>query len=156
MLHKTLRNAFTMIELIFVIIVIGILATIAIPKFSGVSEQAVIASGRSDVMSIRTAISTERQKRFMKGDSSYISHLDGLAATSSVNGDMLFDNNGTTANKLLTYGITSKSSNGGWMKTNTDEYTYYVSGTPNVFYYTAADGNFSCISGSGYCDKLTK
>jgi len=154
MLHKTSRNAFTMIELIFVIIVIGILATIAIPRFAGVSEQAVIASGRSDVMSIRTAISTERQKRFMKGDSSYISHLDGAANGTQPAGTMIFDSNGT--NKLLTYGITTKNADGGWMKTNSDQYTYYVSGTPNVFYYNVVDGNFSCTSGTGYCDKLTK
>jgi general secretion pathway protein G len=155
MLHKTSRNAFTMIELIFVIIVIGILATIAIPRFAGVSEQAVIASGRSDVMSIRTAISTERQKRFMKGDSSYISHLDGNATAAPGVGAIIFDNNGTSTNKLLTYGITTKNADGGWMKTNTDEYTYYVSGTPNVFNYNILDGTFNCTSGT-YCSKLTK
>lgn len=146
-------NAFTMIELIFVIIVIGILATIAIPRFAGVSEQAVIASGRSDVMSIRTAISTERQKRFMKGDSSYINHLDAAANGAQPAGTMIFDNNGT--NKLLTYGITTKNSDGGWIKTNTDKYTYYVSGTSNVFDYNVTGGTFNCTSGT-YCSKLTK
>lgn len=155
MLHKTSRNAFTMIELIFVIIVIGILATIAIPRFAGVSEQAVIASGRSDVMSIRTAISTERQKRFMKGDSSYINHLDGNATAAPGVGASIFDNNGISTNKLLTYGITTKNADGGWMKTNTDEYTYYISGTPNVFNYNILDGTFNCTSGT-YCSKLTK
>ena len=34
------RDAFTMIELIFVIVVIGILASVAMPKFLGVREQA--------------------------------------------------------------------------------------------------------------------
>ena len=40
---KTLqvRNAFTMIELIFVIVILGILSAVALPKFIGVSEQAV-------------------------------------------------------------------------------------------------------------------
>lgn len=148
-------KAFTMIELIFVIIVIGILVTIAIPKFFGVSEQAVIAKGRSDIMSVRTAISTERQKRLMKGDSSYISHLDGAAVGAQAAGTVIFDSNDSVNRPgvLLSYGIVTK--NTAWMKTNTDEYTYYISGVSNVFDYNATNGTLNCISGT-YCDQLTK
>jgi len=34
------RAGFTMIELIFVIVILGVLATVALPRFIGVSEQA--------------------------------------------------------------------------------------------------------------------
>ena len=157
MSQSTSRNAFTIIELIFVIIVIGILAAIAIPKFFGVSQQAVIASGRSDVMSIRTAIATERQKRLMRGDSSYISHLDSNATATPGVGAIVFDDNDSNISNgfLLTYGITTKNNDGGWMKTNTDEYTYYVSGTSNIFDYNVTNGTFNCTFGT-YCDNLTK
>jgi len=37
---KTQKNAFTMIELIFVIVIIGILSAVALPKFIGVSRGA--------------------------------------------------------------------------------------------------------------------
>ena len=151
---KNFKNAFTMIELVFVIVVLGILAGIAIPKFAATRTDAVIVSGRSDVASIRTAISTERQKRFMRGDSSYISSLDHQSATPGEN-VLLFDNNGSSTSVLLTYGITTKSTDGGWMKTAANTYTYSVAGTTNTFTYDNTTGIFTCTSGT-YCNNLTK
>ncbi|MBU1990199.1 type II secretion system GspH family protein, partial [bacterium] len=49
------KNAFTMIELVFVIVVLGILAAIAIPKFATTRTDAIIAKGRADISSIRSA-----------------------------------------------------------------------------------------------------
>ena len=89
-----------MIELVFVIVVLGILAAVAIPKFAATRDDAQIAKGRSDVAAIRAAIVSERQGRLLQGQSSYINKLDSLGATSS-NGNILFDTNGTASNVLL-------------------------------------------------------
>ena len=62
------REAFTMIELIFVIVVIGILSAIAIPKFAATRDDAIITKGRAAVAALRSAIATERQKRILKGE----------------------------------------------------------------------------------------
>ena len=62
---KNSKNAFTMIELIFVIVVLGILAGVAIPKMAATRDEAKIAKGRSDIASIRSAIVTERQTRLI-------------------------------------------------------------------------------------------
>jgi type IV pilus assembly protein PilA len=45
------RNGFTLIELLIVVVVIGILATIAIPKFSSMREKSYIAAVTSDLKS---------------------------------------------------------------------------------------------------------
>ncbi len=151
------RNAFTMIELVFVIVVLGILAAIAIPRFAATRDDAQIAKGRSDVAAIRAAIVSERQTRLLQGDSSYINHLDaGVGMGANVT---LFDNNGTATSTILMYGIQTANSNGHWMKTAADTYTYQVIGQPVTFTYTQATGTFTCdrtIAGNAgtYCKSL--
>ena len=63
-----MKKAFTMVELVFVIVVIGILAAIAVPKFAVTRDDAQIAKARAEVAAMRSAIATERQKRILKGD----------------------------------------------------------------------------------------
>jgi prepilin-type N-terminal cleavage/methylation domain-containing protein len=45
-----MKKAFTMIELIFVIVILGILAAVALPKFIGVANQAHEGNLKSFVM----------------------------------------------------------------------------------------------------------
>ena len=74
------KKAFTMIELVFVIVVIGILSAIAIPRFAATRDDAVVSSGIATVGALRSALATERQKRILKGDFSRIdgATLEGL------------------------------------------------------------------------------
>ena|SRR5881296_3443942 len=49
------RRGFTLVELLIVVVIIGLLATIAIPKFSNTKEKAYISSMKSDLRNLATA-----------------------------------------------------------------------------------------------------
>jgi prepilin-type N-terminal cleavage/methylation domain-containing protein len=49
------KKGFTLIELLIVVVIIGILAAIAIPKFSNTKEKAYIATMKADLRNLVTA-----------------------------------------------------------------------------------------------------
>ena len=145
--HPT-HTAFTMIELVFVIVVLGILAAVAIPKFSATRTDAEISKGRSDIASVRSAIVTERQTRLIKGDRFFI-------ATGS--GDKQMDDGGLFGGVLL-YPITDSTASGHWTYVSRDAnkttYKFKIGSSDTTFVYNRADGTFDCTTGT-YCSTLT-
>jgi len=112
-------NAFTMIELVFVIVVIGILSAIAIPKFAATRDDAIMSKARTTLASVRSAISTERQKRILRGNFTNIGDLGNATVAFG-----LFDNN--ASNRVLEYDVKNCATDAKscWNRTSNTTYVF--------------------------------
>ena len=54
---RTSANAFTLIELLLVMVILAILAAVVVPKFTGRTEQARLSAAKTDISSLKVALS---------------------------------------------------------------------------------------------------
>ena len=149
-----------MIELIFVIVVLGILAAIAVPKLAATREDAKIASGRANILAVRSGIISERQGRMFRGDSSYAGELDNNATvTLNQGGESLFSIVLAQPYRGNDWEKTAHANGGA-----TATYRFFVNqqGSNTLFTYTTATGVFDCDPTAGtakqkaLCNNLTR
>ena len=72
------NKGFTLIELLIVVVIIGILAAIAIPKFSATREKAYFAAMKSDLKNLAS-----QQEIYYSDNYSYTSSTGGLGFVNS-------------------------------------------------------------------------
>ncbi len=154
-MHIKHKKAFTMLELTFVIVVIGILSAIAIPKFAATRGDAIVVKAKATVASVRNAIATERQKRILRGEFDPILKL----SSSTTAGAAIFDGfDGNTSTPVLEYGPSScktATSQGCWVVTSDTVYTYNMPVSGSVA-FTLSNNRFDCPSSNANCLLLTK
>ena len=61
------ESGFTLIELVIVIVILGILASVAIPKYEDMREQARVATLKGQLGSIRSAVSIQYARNSLNG-----------------------------------------------------------------------------------------
>lgn len=70
------ESGFTLIELVIVIVIMGILAAVAIPKYEDMREQARVATVKGQLGSIRSAVAIQYARNALNGSAVFPS-LDG-------------------------------------------------------------------------------
>ena len=92
-MHRSLKKGFTLIELLIVVVIIGILAAVAIPKFTNTKQRASRAAGIADMRNLATS-----QEGFYADSNRYAA----IADTGNAAGKMNFTpSNGNTALTLV-------------------------------------------------------
>ena len=122
------RKGFTLIELLIVVVIIGILAAIAIPKFANTKGKAYVTAMKSDLRNLVSA-----QESFFSDSSRYTSSLTSLGFKQST---------GTTP-PVITVG------SGVWSATNSHTQLANTScgiavGTANTVVPSAGEGEPAC------------
>ena len=142
---KKSKSAFTMVELVFVIVIIGILAAVAVPRLAATRDDAVVTKARTTVASIRNALGMERQKRVLRGE---FGAITSVGNSTNVFGQFSVDSRGNTSD-VLEYPIASEDKNDRWHfsagtgKSGRDQY---------IFKSTLGDVKFEVVSGKFECD----
>jgi general secretion pathway protein G len=163
--YKDNRKAFTMIELIFVITVIGILAAVAIPKLAMNRDDAVVTKAKSTISSIRSSLATQKQRRVLAGN---FNAIFKLSSASGYNKPIFDAFDGDTDFPVLEYAPTScekSTSTGCWRETKTgtktspiSEYTYVMpTSTTHKAVLELKNNRLNCKSKTDqYCKELTQ
>ena len=134
-----MKKAFTMVELIFVIVVLGILAMVALPRLAGSKKDAEITRAKAEIAAIRSAIQTYRGANLLsqKPGSGYPEDLKTTTIEEITNGTKLGSN---------------------WSVNDTgDTLTLTIAGDTTTFTYDKAKGSLTCSGDSStLCGKIEK
>ncbi|MDL0090009.1 type II secretion system protein [Campylobacter gastrosuis] len=140
-----MRRGFTVLELIFVIVIIGILAGVGITKINFGRGEAEISNARVQLQSIKSGIMTYYNDKLLSGAPGFPNYLEGNCN----NGQ---DNTNTVFECILPMGGIKVSNKSGWSKTGERTYVIKLSGKTATFTYNKNNGQMTC-SGA-LCSQL--
>ena len=147
---SNIRKGFTLVELLVVVLIIGVLASVAIPQYFKAVEKSRIAEAQSTIATIKSA-----QERYLAGSGAYASDLNNL--------DISYANLTTALINLRFFNATLATSAGTSYVLTLTRTTANSSVTSRYGAYsitmsmpTSPIGTISACATSGNCDELLK
>ena len=137
------KKGFSLIEIIFVLLLITIIITVAVSKFDSALDNTNITKIKSDIIQIRAGINLYRNKMILKND--------------SLSFDTLDENNNALFSKVLDTPIISSNKNQAkeWSKISNTKYKVFLDNN-NALEFTFDTNNytFDCNISNNLCKKL--
>ncbi|MDP2912015.1 MAG: hypothetical protein Q8N76_06775 [Candidatus Omnitrophota bacterium] len=127
------KSGFKLIQLIMVIVILGILAAIVIPKFADLATQAKISAGKSGLGAIRSAVAMDYARSAASGKAVFPSTV-----TTSLFTDSLIPKN--PLNNSASVGVVTAAPSG--TATSTDGW-WYIAASGRVGAYSDGDQDTS-------------
>lgn len=125
-----MKKAFTLIELIFVIVALGILAMVAIPRLASSKQDAEITRVKAEIAALRSAIQTYRGANLLKQKGNGYPEDLKITTIEKIT-------NGTKLNNKY-WNVSEKG----------DQLTVTIAGKTTTFTYDKSKGSLTCSNSS--------
>ena len=130
-----MKKAFTIIELVFVIVILGILAMVALPRLVSSKEDAEITRVKAEIAAIRSGIQTYRGANLLaQKDSKYPEKLNRETIEKITNGTKLSRN----------WSVNEEG----------DQLSVAIADRPATFNYDNKTGRLTCKESDALCLEL--
>lgn len=137
------KNSFSILELIFIVVIMGILATVSIPKLLNTKDNASIIRVQNDLNVIQNGLKEYQTKHILQNDDGVLDSLDK-------------DDISLFSNILETPFVASDDINC-WTKISNTKYRYNLSSNQNIeFIYDKDDFSFSCDKTLDICKEILR
>ena len=150
--RTSLRRAFSMLEIMVVVIMVGVLAAVVLPKFSGVSDDAKRGATEGTLAGVRSGIAAFRSKAILAGSTPFPT-LAQLTTTGTVLQTAMPKN---PFNDLSTVQAVSQAQANARTVVNPTQYgwNYYVDNAANppvaIFYCNSSTATTVSNGSGGY------
>ncbi|MDP2981167.1 MAG: type II secretion system protein [Candidatus Omnitrophota bacterium] len=126
------QSGFTLIELVMVIVILGILSAIAIPKFADLTTQAKIAAGKGGLGAMRSAIAIDYAKSATSGTVAFPSAITTALFADSLVPKNPLNNSTSVAATVAAPAGTATSTDGWWYISASGRAGGYSDGTQDT------------------------